>query len=70
MPDLQAFSHSSTGNDKVKMPEPFQYRNIRHLLGVVPDWDDECQNNNAGLSFLDAGAQMVGGRGVCVSLSV
>ncbi len=37
---------------------PDQAKAVRHFFGPIPDWNYPCRNANAGVSFLDADAQL------------
>ncbi len=45
-------------NDAVNGPVPQQVKAVRHFFGPVPDWKNLCRNADAGVSFLDADAQL------------
>ncbi len=68
MPECPASDQSGTGikktNDAGIGLVPDQTKAVRHFFGPVPDWNDWCQNADAGVTFLDADAQlcMVQGR--------
>ncbi len=62
MPNCPASDQSGTGLKKTNYagtgPVPDQAKAVRHFFGPVPDWNYWCQNANAGVSFLDADAQL------------
>jgi hypothetical protein len=62
MPDCPASDQSGTGmkktNDAGTGPVPDQAKAVRHFFGPVPDWNYQCRNGDAGVSFLDADAQL------------
>jgi hypothetical protein len=62
MTDCSASYQSGTGlkktNDAGNNPVPELNDAVRHFIGPVPDWDDECRNADAGVSFLDADAHL------------
>ncbi len=37
---------------------PDQAKAVRHFFGPVPDWNYQCRNADAGVSFLDADVQL------------
>ncbi len=62
MPDCPASDQSGTGikktNDAGTGPVPDQTKAVRHFFGPVLDWNCWCRNADAGVSFLDADAQL------------
>jgi hypothetical protein len=62
MPDRPASSQSGTGLKKLTMPEQVRYRTKLTQSGIffspVPDFNSGCRNADAGVSFLDADAQL------------
>jgi hypothetical protein len=45
-------------NDAGTDPVPDQAGAVRHFFGMVPEWNNGCRNADAGVSFLDANAQL------------
>ncbi len=62
MPNCLASDQSGTGlkktNDAGIGPVPDQFKAVRHFFGLVRDWNYRCRNADAGVSFLDANAQL------------
>ncbi len=60
MPDCPASDQFGTAMKKLTMPGQVRYRTKpdRHFLGPVPDRNYWCRNADAGISFLDADAQL------------
>jgi hypothetical protein len=62
MPDCPASGQSGTGlkktNDAGTGPVPDYAHTVRHFFSPVPDENSGCRNADAGVSFLDADAQL------------
>jgi hypothetical protein len=45
-------------NDAGTGPVPDQAKAVQHFFGLIQDWNYQCRNADAGISFLDADAQL------------